>query len=53
MSDIVGATALLLKGSYRETEFINIGWFVACEYIDPELKEEPPATPIVEKVCLT
>ncbi|VDO80760.1 unnamed protein product [Onchocerca flexuosa] len=33
-----------------EQEFINIGWFVATEYTDPELQEEPPASPIIEKL---
>lgn len=49
-SDIVGVTVLLLKCRYMSQEFINIGWFVATEYTDPELQEEPPATPILEKL---
>uniref|UniRef100_A0A0N5AQ04 Histone chaperone asf1 n=1 Tax=Syphacia muris TaxID=451379 RepID=A0A0N5AQ04_9BILA len=48
--DIVGVTVLLLKCSYMEQEFINIGWFVATEYTDLELRENPPSTPILEKL---
>uniref|UniRef100_A0A0R3RLQ9 Histone chaperone asf1 n=1 Tax=Elaeophora elaphi TaxID=1147741 RepID=A0A0R3RLQ9_9BILA len=49
-SEIVGVTVLLLKCRYMEQEFINIGWFVATEYTDPELQEEPPASPVLEKL---
>lgn len=48
--DLVGVTVLLLKCSYMEQEFINIGWFVATEYTDPEMRENPPSTPILEKL---
>ena len=48
--DLVGVTVLLLKCSYMEQEFINIGWFVATEYTELELRENPPTTPILEKV---
>ncbi|EFO18196.1 anti-silencing protein [Loa loa] len=49
-SEIVGVTVLLLKCRYMEQEFINIGWFVATEYTDPELQEEPPVSPVLEKL---
>ncbi|VDM07019.1 unnamed protein product [Wuchereria bancrofti] len=49
-SEIVGVTVLLLKCRYMEQEFINIGWFVATEYTDPDFQEEPPASPILEKL---
>lgn len=51
-SEIVGVTVLLLKCRYMEQEFINIGWFVATEYTTPELQEEPPATPDLDKVSI-
>ncbi|VDK55161.1 unnamed protein product [Anisakis simplex] len=54
--DIVGVTVLLLRCSYREQVFIKIGWFVTLEYTDPEMKENPPAVPILDQlqrtVCL-
>ncbi|VDN24723.1 unnamed protein product [Gongylonema pulchrum] len=52
-SEIVGVTVLLLKCRYMEQEFINIGWFVATEYTTPELQEEPPATPLLDKLQRT
>ncbi|EFP11572.1 hypothetical protein GCK72_003807 [Caenorhabditis remanei] len=50
VDDIVGVSVLLLRCKYNEQEFINMGWFVANEYTDEELKENPPAQPIVEKL---
>ncbi|KHN87566.1 putative histone chaperone asf-1 [Toxocara canis] len=54
--DIVGVTVLLLRCSYRKQLFIKVGWFVTLEYTDPEMKENPPATPILDQlqrtVCL-
>uniref|UniRef100_A0A915PVN8 Uncharacterized protein n=1 Tax=Setaria digitata TaxID=48799 RepID=A0A915PVN8_9BILA len=49
-SEIVGVTVLLLKCRYMEQEFINIGWFIATEYTDPEFQEEPPTSPVLEKL---
>ncbi|CAI5449201.1 unnamed protein product [Caenorhabditis angaria] len=48
--DIVGVSVLLLRCKYNEQEFINLGWFVSNEYVDEELKENPPAQPLVDKV---
>uniref|UniRef100_A0A8R1I174 Anti-silencing function protein 1 n=1 Tax=Caenorhabditis japonica TaxID=281687 RepID=A0A8R1I174_CAEJA len=48
--DIVGVSVLLLRCKYNDQEFINLGWFVANEYTDEELKENPPAQPRVDKL---
>ncbi|CAI5440774.1 unnamed protein product [Caenorhabditis angaria] len=48
--DIVGVSVLLLRCKYNEQEFINLGWFVSNEYVDEELKENPPAQPLVDKL---
>uniref|UniRef100_A0A1I7T3P7 Histone chaperone n=1 Tax=Caenorhabditis tropicalis TaxID=1561998 RepID=A0A1I7T3P7_9PELO len=48
--DDLGVSVLLLRCKYNDQEFINMGWFVANEYTDEELKENPPAQPIVEKL---
>lgn len=50
VEDIVGVSVLLLRCKYNDQEFINMGWFVANEYTDEELKENPPAKPLIEKV---
>lgn len=49
-TDVLGVTVLLLTCSYKEEEFIRIGYYVNNEYTDEELKEEPPAKPIISKI---
>jgi len=41
---------VLLTCSYRDNEFVRIGYYVNNEYTDPELNENPPAQPIFQKV---
>ena len=48
--DIVGSTALLLTCAYKDNEFVRIGYFANNEYIDEELRNNPPATPQIEKI---
>eukprot|EP00798_Chlamydomonas_sp_ICE-L_P016503 gene16503-22731_t len=40
--DIVGVTVVLLTCSYKGKEFIRIGYYVNNEYVDEELRENPP-----------
>ncbi|KAK6027364.1 Anti-silencing protein, ASF1-like protein, partial [Ostertagia ostertagi] len=53
VQDLVGVTVLLLRCKYNGQEFINLGWFVSNDYEDPELKENPPAKPLIEKLTRT
>ncbi|KAK5978155.1 Histone chaperone asf-1 [Trichostrongylus colubriformis] len=53
VQDLVGVTVLLLRCKYSGQEFINLGWFVSNDYEDPELKENPPAKPLIEKLIRT
>jgi histone chaperone ASF1 len=46
--DLLGVTVILLTGSYKDQEFIRVGYYVNNEYESQELKENPP-----EKVDLT
>lgn len=48
--DLVGVTVVLLTCSYKEKEFIRVGYYVNVDYSDPELKENPPATPLYDKL---
>jgi histone chaperone ASF1 len=48
--DIFGVTVILLICSYRNQEFIRIGYYVNNEYDDPELNSMPPEKPIIEKL---
>uniref|UniRef100_A0A0N4ZNU7 EF-hand domain-containing protein n=1 Tax=Parastrongyloides trichosuri TaxID=131310 RepID=A0A0N4ZNU7_PARTI len=51
--DLVGATAIILDCYYKEQLFAQTSWFVSVEYTDPELVENPPLTPIIEKLSRT
>ena len=46
----MGVTVVLLTCSYRNKEFIRVGYYVNNEYADPEMKENPPAIPQFDKV---
>lgn len=50
VADAIGVTAVLLTCSYKEHEFVRVGYFVNNDYIDPELKDNPPAVPQFDKV---
>ncbi|KAJ1603192.1 hypothetical protein NDA14_004580 [Ustilago hordei] len=46
--DLLGVTVILLTASYRDQEFIRVGYYVNNAYETEELRENPP-----EKVDLT
>jgi len=48
--DVLGVTVVLLTCSYRQQEFIRVGYYVNNEYIDPELRENPPQEPDFDQV---
>ena len=48
--DVLGVTVVLLTCSYRDNEFVRIGYYVNNEYTDSELNENPPAQPVFQKV---
>eukprot|EP01092_Planopodium_desertum_P005412 TRINITY_DN2268_c1_g2_i1.p1 TRINITY_DN2268_c1_g2~~TRINITY_DN2268_c1_g2_i1.p1 ORF type:complete len:155 (+),score=20.09 TRINITY_DN2268_c1_g2_i1:390-854(+) len=48
--DLLGVTVVLLTCSYKEKEFIRVGYYVNNEYEDPALKDDPPAKPDVTKI---
>ncbi|KAI1712484.1 ASF1 like histone chaperone domain-containing protein [Ditylenchus destructor] len=48
--DVSDCTALLLKCKYRNQTFTKFGWLVTHVYTDEELVENPPETPILEKL---
>ncbi|KAF9437013.1 Histone chaperone asf1 [Entomortierella beljakovae] len=41
-NDIVGVTVILITCSYQEKEFVRIGYYVNNDYLDDELRENPP-----------
>eukprot|EP00245_Coleochaete_scutata_P013322 TRINITY_DN5387_c0_g1_i1.p1 TRINITY_DN5387_c0_g1~~TRINITY_DN5387_c0_g1_i1.p1 ORF type:complete len:183 (+),score=36.34 TRINITY_DN5387_c0_g1_i1:276-824(+) len=50
VQDIVGVTVILLTCAYRNEEFIRVGYYVNNEYVDEELREEPPANVLIDRV---
>lgn len=48
--DIIGVTVLLLTCSYLGQEFIRVGYYVNNDYEDAQLREEPPAKLLIDKV---
>ncbi|KAK3321600.1 histone chaperone ASF1 [Apodospora peruviana] len=48
--EILGVTVILLSGSYRDREFVRIGYYVNNEYDSEELNSNPPPTPILERI---
>ncbi|KAF7130832.1 hypothetical protein RHSIM_Rhsim10G0074400 [Rhododendron simsii] len=48
--DIIGVTVLLLTCSYLGQEFIRVGYHVNKDYEDVQLREEPPAKVLIDKV---
>lgn len=50
VADALGVTVVLLTCSYRNQEFVRVGYFINNEYTDPEMRENPPAVPQFDKV---
>uniref|UniRef100_A0A453FCA1 Histone chaperone ASF1A n=1 Tax=Aegilops tauschii subsp. strangulata TaxID=200361 RepID=A0A453FCA1_AEGTS len=48
--DIIGVTVLLLTCSYMGQEFIRVGYYVNNDYDDEQLREEPPAKLLIDRV---
>ena len=51
--DVLGLAALILTGSYRDQEFVRIGYYQNTEYDDEQLVKEPPSTIIWERLVRT
>lgn len=47
---LFGVTAMIITVSFKETEFLRIGYYVYNFYTDPLLAEHPPSTPQIDKV---
>ncbi|TEB33819.1 anti-silence-domain-containing protein [Coprinellus micaceus] len=40
--DVLGVAALILTGSYKDQEFVRVGYYQNTEYDNEEMKESPP-----------
>lgn len=48
--ELLGITAILLTCSFRDQEFVKVGFYVNNEYIDDKLIECPPEVPDTTKI---
>lgn len=48
--DLLGVTVILLTCSYRGNEFIRVGYYVNVEYLEEELRENPPEQPLLGRL---
>ena len=51
-ADALGVTVVLITCSFRNQEFVRVGYYVNNEYVDPEMKENPPLQPVWDQVCI-
>ncbi len=49
-ADVAGVTIVLLTCSYKDKEFVRVGYYVSNEYPTPELNESPPARPQIDQL---
>lgn len=49
-ADVAGVTIVLLTCSYKEKEFVRVGYYVSNEYPTEEENENPPATPKIDEL---
>ena len=48
--DLVGVTVVLLTCSYKDKEFLRVGYYVNVDYTDEELCLDPPEHPLIHKL---
>jgi len=49
-SEIVGVTGVLVTCSYAQQEFFRVGYYVNNYYEEPELAENPPERPLIDRL---
>eukprot|EP00117_Sycon_ciliatum_P036528 scpid80684/ scgid27482/ Histone chaperone asf1a-A; Anti-silencing function protein 1 homolog; Anti-silencing function protein 1 homolog A-A len=49
-ADLLGVTVVLLTCSFRHKEFVRVGYYLNNEYLDPEMRENPPAAVNVQEI---
>lgn len=51
-SDLIGLTVILLTASYKDQEFVRIGYYVHTEYEDEQLRlqDPPPDPPLLDRL---
>ncbi|KDQ55936.1 hypothetical protein JAAARDRAFT_314809 [Jaapia argillacea MUCL 33604] len=49
--DVLGVAALILTGSYKDQEFVRVGYYQNTEYDNEEMRENPPKQIVFEKLA--
>jgi len=49
-NDVIGVTAVILTCGFRDREFVRVGYYVNNDYVDPEMRENPPPVPQYDKL---
>lgn len=50
--DIIGVTVILLTCSYKNAEFVRVGYYASIDYEDEELRLNPPDTKAKPKISM-
>ena len=50
VEDLLGVTVILLTASYKDAEFIRVGYYVNNAYESEEMRENPPEQVQLDKV---
>ena len=50
LEDVLGVAAIILTASYKDQEFVRVGYYQNTEYDNDEMKDNPPAVPIFERL---
>ena len=48
--DVLGVAALILTGSYKDQEFVRVGYYQNTEYDNEEMKENPPSPVLFDRL---
>lgn len=48
--EILGVTVIIITASYRDKEFVRVGYYVNTYYEDEELRNEPPSQVVWDKL---
>ncbi|WOO85608.1 Histone chaperone ASF1 [Vanrija pseudolonga] len=49
-AEILGITVIIITASYRDKEFVRVGYYVNTDYEDEQLRLEPPSQVIWDKL---
>lgn len=48
--EILGVTVIIITASYRDKEFVRVGYYVNTYYEDEELRNDPPSQVVWDKL---